>query len=214
MANYSTKLVSKVTGASLRQMEYWDRTGLVKPSVQPAVGKGIPRLYSFTDILQIKTVATLREEGISLQRIRRCIAYLKAHLAEIETPLAELRLLTDGETIFVLTDDPKVVVDTLRKGQLVWSFAIGKMVQEVRKEVEQLRMTWTETVRVGDFAYQVVLEPDTEDGGYVVECPAIPGCASQGETREEALEMIEDAISACVEVLKARKRAARATGTE
>lgn len=214
MANYNTKLVSKVTGASPRQMEYWDRTGLVKPSVQPAVSKGIPRLYSFTDLIQIKTVATLREEGISLQKIRRCIAYLKAHLPEIERPLAELRLLTDGETIFVLTDDPKVVVDTLQKGQLVWSFAIGKVVQEVREEVEKLRMTWTETVRVGDFAYQVVLEPDTEDGGVVVDCPAIPGCASQGETREEALEMIEDAIGACLEVIAERKGAARATGTE
>jgi predicted RNase H-like HicB family nuclease len=48
--------------------------------------------------------------------------------------------------------------------------------------------------------YVVILHKDTEDGGYWVECPAIPGCASQGETIEEALSMIKDAIQGCTAV--------------
>ncbi len=47
--------------------------------------------------------------------------------------------------------------------------------------------------------FNVTLDRD-EDGVWVVECPAIPGCVSQGQTREEALENIEDAISLCLEV--------------
>lgn len=43
-----------------------------------------------------------------------------------------------------------------------------------------------------------VLIPD-EDGGFVVECPVIPGCISQGDTREEALANIRDAIELCLE---------------
>jgi predicted RNase H-like HicB family nuclease len=39
-----------------------------------------------------------------------------------------------------------------------------------------------------------------EDGVWVVECPAIPGCVSQGDTREEALANIREAIAACLEV--------------
>ena len=39
-----------------------------------------------------------------------------------------------------------------------------------------------------------------EDGWYVVECPVIPGCMSQGETREEALRNIQEAIQLCLEV--------------
>lgn len=39
-----------------------------------------------------------------------------------------------------------------------------------------------------------------EDGAWVVECPAIPGCVSQGQTKEEALTNIQDAIRACLEV--------------
>lgn len=49
--------------------------------------------------------------------------------------------------------------------------------------------------------YPVVITPDLEDGGFVVECPAIPGCVSQGETIEEALENIRDAIEGCLAVL-------------
>jgi predicted RNase H-like HicB family nuclease len=47
--------------------------------------------------------------------------------------------------------------------------------------------------------FVVTLERD-EDGAYVVECPAIPGCISQGDTEEEALENIKDAIRQCLEV--------------
>ena len=48
--------------------------------------------------------------------------------------------------------------------------------------------------------FQVIVREDPEDGGYNVSCPAIHGCHSQGETVEEALKNIKDAIVACVEV--------------
>jgi predicted RNase H-like HicB family nuclease len=41
---------------------------------------------------------------------------------------------------------------------------------------------------------QVVLYPDHEDGGWVAEVPSLPGCFSQGDTKEEAVENIRDAI--------------------
>ena len=49
--------------------------------------------------------------------------------------------------------------------------------------------------------YVVYLEP-AEEGGYIVSCPALPGCVTQGETREEALAMIKDAIEGYVASLK------------
>jgi len=48
--------------------------------------------------------------------------------------------------------------------------------------------------------FKVVLE-NAEEGGYIVSCPALPGCHSQGETAEEALENIKEAISGCIESL-------------
>ncbi len=48
--------------------------------------------------------------------------------------------------------------------------------------------------------YRVLIEQD-EDGVFVVECPALPGCVSQGDTREEALANIQDAIKGYLESL-------------
>ena len=53
------------------------------------------------------------------------------------------------------------------------------------------------------YDYKVILEPD-ETGGYVVSCPSLPGCYSQGETVEEALANIKEAIELCLEDLRAR----------
>lgn len=49
--------------------------------------------------------------------------------------------------------------------------------------------------------FLVTVEQD-EDGVYIVECPSLPGCVSQGETKDEALENIKDAITGCLEVRK------------
>ena len=50
--------------------------------------------------------------------------------------------------------------------------------------------------------YKIVLEPDPDDDGYVVHCPVLPGCYSQGDTREEAIENIREAIQAYIESLR------------
>lgn len=49
--------------------------------------------------------------------------------------------------------------------------------------------------------YTVIYEP-AEEGGYVVSVPALPGCVTQGDTFEEATDMIKDAMSGYLEVLK------------
>lgn len=50
--------------------------------------------------------------------------------------------------------------------------------------------------------FKIILEPDFEQGGYVVSCPSLPGCHSQGDTVEEARANIKEAIIAYVESLK------------
>jgi len=51
--------------------------------------------------------------------------------------------------------------------------------------------------------YRVLIEQD-EDGMFIIEVPALPGCISQGKAREEALQNIQEAIAAYLESLKAR----------
>ena len=52
--------------------------------------------------------------------------------------------------------------------------------------------------------FKVIIRPDPEDGGFNVSCPALPGCHSQGDTEEDAMENIKDAIMECLEALNQR----------
>ena len=56
------------------------------------------------------------------------------------------------------------------------------------------------------YDFNVLLEPDEEAGGYVVSCPALPGCYSQGDTIGEALENIKEAILLCLEDMQAQNQ--------
>jgi len=209
--NFNTKTISRITGLSPRQIDYWDRTHFIKPSVMEASGYGSVRLYSFKDLIQLKVAKTLMDKGISLQKIRKAINYLKKNMPEIERPLSELRFLTDGETIFVLTKKRNVIIDTLKSGQLVFSIALGEIVESLKGEVLALQKERKYNVAVRGKKYSVVLHADTEDGGYWIECPSLPGCASQGDTVEEALEMIKDAIKGHLEVLEEEKKVRKAS---
>ena len=54
--------------------------------------------------------------------------------------------------------------------------------------------------------FTVILTPDRDDGGYVAECPAIPGCISEGDTVEQALANIKEAIEGCLESMAAHQQ--------
>jgi predicted RNase H-like HicB family nuclease len=209
--NFNTKTVSKIMGLSMRQIDYWDRTHFIKPSVSEATGYGSVRLYSFNDLIQLKIAKTLIDKGVSLQKIRKAITYLKKNMPDVEKPLSELKFLTDGETIFVLTKDKKVIIDTLKNGQLVFALALGRIIEDLEGEVITLNKEKKYEVTVRGRRYSVILHPDTEDGGYWIECPLLPGCASQGDTIEESLEMIKDAIKGHLEVVEERKKVKKAS---
>lgn len=209
--NFNSKTAVQIIGLSFRQLDYWDRTHFIKPSVREAAGTGSARLYAFSDMVQLKVAKTLLDKGVSLQKIRKAITYLKKNMPEVEKPLAELRFLTDGETIFVLTDNKKAIIDTLKSGQIVFSIALGDIVADLKGDIIALTKERKYAVTVKGRKYSVVMHPDEEDGGYWVECPALPGCSSQGDTVEEALEMIRDAIKGHLEVTSARKRAKKAS---
>ncbi|MBO8129834.1 MAG: MerR family transcriptional regulator [Peptococcaceae bacterium] len=62
--------VLALTGLTYRQLDYWDRVGLVKPSIARAEGKGCIRVYSFWDIVQLRVAKCLLEKGISFRVVK------------------------------------------------------------------------------------------------------------------------------------------------
>jgi len=200
--NFNSKIIHKITGLTMRQIDYWDRTHFIKPSVSEATGHGSVRLYSFTDLIQIKVAKTLLEKGVSLQKIRKSINYLKKNMPDVKKPLSELRFLTDGNSVFVITQDDKQIIDTLKRGQLVFSIALGGLIEELKGTVIDIEKERNYKIAIRGRKYSVILHADTEDGGYWVECPSLSGCSSQGDTVEEALEMIKDAIVGHLDILE------------
>ena len=159
--NFNSKTVAGITGLNFRQIDYWDRTHFIKPSVSEASGFGSVRLYSFNDLVQFKVAKTLLDKGIGLQKIRKAINYLKKKMPEIEKPLSQLRFLTDGDTIFVLTRGRKKIIDTLKSGQLVFSLALGEIVEDLKGEITALQKERKYSVTAKGKKYPVILHPDT-----------------------------------------------------
>ena len=111
---YDSKMASRIVGVSLRQIQYWDERGFVRPSVKPAQGRGTKRLYSFHDLVCLKVVKDLAYHGISLQKIRRCLQPLKQYAAKAEQPLDSLKYVTDGEKLSSLPA-------TVKKSSTPWN---------------------------------------------------------------------------------------------
>jgi DNA-binding transcriptional MerR regulator len=133
---YDSKMASRIVGVSLRQIQYWDERGFVRPSVKAAQGRGTKRLYSFHDLVCLKVVKDLTYHGFSLQKVRRCLRPLKQYSAQGEEPLGSLRYVTDGEKLFVITSDRKKILDAM-EGHFVLSLGIGNLVRELNGEVRR-----------------------------------------------------------------------------
>jgi DNA-binding transcriptional MerR regulator len=123
-------------GITYRQLDYWARTGLIRPSIQTATGSGSQRLYSFTDLVQLKVVKRLLDAGMSLQKIRAAIEILREQLRS-DSPLTDVTLLSDGTTIYA-AHSAEDIVDVFRRGQGVFGIAIGPVQQELEGQLHDL----------------------------------------------------------------------------
>src|SRR5579875_3167286 len=75
--------VCNIIGITYRQLDYWARTDLLRPSLTDARGSGSQRRYSYTDLLQLKVIKQLLDNGISLRSTRRAIECLRASGGEV-----------------------------------------------------------------------------------------------------------------------------------
>lgn len=128
--------VCKVVGITYRQLDYWDRTGLLGPSLQEASGSGTQRLYTFQDIVTLRVVKRLKDAGTSLHKIRQAFDQLEAEVGS-NWREQDITLLSDGTTIYAATS-PEEVVDLLQKGQGVFGIAVRPVHDEVRGEIYRL----------------------------------------------------------------------------
>jgi DNA-binding transcriptional MerR regulator len=131
---YRGPTACSAAGITYRQLDYWARTGLVEPSIRPALGSGSQRLYSFRDIVVLKIVKRLLDTGVSLQNIRTAVQHLRSRG---RPDLARMTLMSDGATVYECSS-PDEVVDLLQGGQGVFGIAVGVVWKDVEGALAQL----------------------------------------------------------------------------
>ena len=110
---YSARSSAEIVGITYRQLDYWARTNLVRPSLTDAEGSGSRRRYSYRDLLELKAIKTLLDAGIRLERVRRVFEFLYETLDE---DVVEVNLVISGDSVLVRRGEDEVI-DLLRKGQ-------------------------------------------------------------------------------------------------
>ena len=135
MEGFTADQAIRFTGCTAHQLRYWDRISLVKPSVQATGGRpGVRRLYSFRDLIALKVIRSLLEGGMSLQRVRRAIEYLRKKAA-LDEHLSEVKLVTDGRSIFKIARSDGEILDALREGQMAFFLAIDEIARSIDGKV-------------------------------------------------------------------------------
>ncbi len=108
---FSGTKAAKIVGISYRQLDYWARTDLVRPSLADAAGSGSRRLYSYRDLLELRVIKSLLDAGIKLESVRQAFQYLRAH---VETDIASAHLVISGNDVILCDGDQ--LIDVMRKG--------------------------------------------------------------------------------------------------
>lgn len=127
--------VCKIVGITYRQLDYWARTDLIRPSIQEARGSGTQRSYSYRDLVELKVIKGLLDAGVSLQSARKAIEYLRDHLGE---DIATASLVINGAGSVVVRTDGELV-DLVRRGQGVLSIvALGGVKDELDAAITDL----------------------------------------------------------------------------
>jgi DNA-binding transcriptional MerR regulator len=118
--------VTQVLGVSRRQLQYWARTGLVRPSGRTPGGH---HRWCFRDLVALKTAKRLIDSGVSVQRIRRSIEALQRALPNVRHPLAELVLVATGDVVIVLHEGTAFEAATGQE----WVFEIAAFRRELER---------------------------------------------------------------------------------
>ena len=140
LEGFTAQQATRLTGCTPHQLRYWDKVDLVTPSLQETGGRpGRRRLYSFRDLVALRVVKSLLDNGMSVQRVRRAWDYLR-RTADMDDHLAEVRLVTDGQSIFAVARDEEELLDALRQGQLAFFVAINEIARTVEEDVSRFEL--------------------------------------------------------------------------
>jgi DNA-binding transcriptional MerR regulator len=133
---YSGKRAAEVVGITYRQLDYWARTDLIRPSLTDASGSGSRRLYSYADLLELRIVKQLLDAGIKLEMVRQVFAELHRLVGD---QIASAKLVIDGSSVALALDDGELL-DLVKAGQGVLNIMnLGQCQADLDARIVSLR---------------------------------------------------------------------------
>ncbi|MGH9152322.1 MAG: MerR family transcriptional regulator [Acidimicrobiales bacterium] len=131
---YRGPQVCKIVGITYRQLDYWARTDLLRPSISEARGSGTQRIYSYRDLLELKVIKRLLDAGVSLHSARRALEVLRRGGVDVATA----NLVLNGAQS-VLATSGEEIIDLLRGGQGVLNIVpLAGVVEELQAAITDL----------------------------------------------------------------------------
>ncbi len=109
---FSGTKAASIVGITYRQLDYWARTELVRPSMIDAAGSGSRREYSYRDLLELRVIKNLLDAGIRLESVREVFSYLREHVG---SDIASAHIVISGSNVVLCDGDE--LIDVLKKGQ-------------------------------------------------------------------------------------------------
>ena len=139
--NILRRLTSGDEKIGLALLNYYARTNLV-----PTTGKESSRgraKYSYSDLILLCWLFRMKAEGLPVNRFRRGIDYLRKRMPKLQKSPQDMILVTDGKQLFLKhrIEDKGEIAEALtgrKAGQYVWAYAIGSLIEEVQRIIEEL----------------------------------------------------------------------------
>jgi len=132
---FTGRRTAEIVGISYRQLDYWARTELVRPTLVDAAGSGSRRSYCYSDLLELKVVKSLLDSGIKLEQVRKVFAFIREHLGG---DIATANIVINGRHS-VLVRSGEELIDALRKGQGVLAvLPLGSVKDELDAKIVEL----------------------------------------------------------------------------
>ena len=109
---FTGKQAADIVGITYRQLDYWARTDLVRPSLADATGSGSRRHYNYRNLLELRMVKSLLDAGIRLESVREVFRYLRDN---VSADLTSAHLVINGSSVVLCQGDE--LIDVVRRGQ-------------------------------------------------------------------------------------------------
>jgi DNA-binding transcriptional MerR regulator len=190
---------AKLAGVSLRQLRYWDETGLAVPSIKRQLdARTTVRLYAFPDLVELLAVAAMRRQGISLQHVRRVIDHLRT--GGYGAPLRELRFAIHRDEVFFQHPDGSWEGDHV-PGQIVLAHVIP--LEEIATHIR--RAAQREVQAAGQVARRhKVMGRQPVFEGTRIPLATVVGYLDRGYTTEQIIEAFPALTPADVQTARQR----------